>query len=136
MLETADNTTALSAPEPDWNAIQERYLEGESSGDLAAEFGTTANAIRLRASKHKWKEKQLRRLQENEIELGKEVRGCLLVSVVREARHFRLIDLPSNPIELDLLSKVRARLVDTAGKLLGWERDPVMDAKPARCLEV
>jgi hypothetical protein len=129
-------TTALELAEPDWKAIQERYLEGDSSTELAEEYGTTANAIRLRASKGKWKDKQLKQLQENEVELGKEVRGCLLVSVLREARMFRMTDPTPNAVELDLMSRVRERLVNTASKLLGWERDPLERVKSARCIDI
>ena len=129
-------SVALAVVEPDWNAIEERYLDGESSIELAEAFGTTPNAIRLRASKGKWKDKQLRRLQDNERELSKEVKGCLMVSVLREARMFRLQDPVTNPIEADLWSKVRARLVDTASKLLGWERDALDSAKRVHTLDI
>ena len=137
-LSVDTETTALTPIEPDWNAIQARYLDGDSSAELAEEYGTTANAIRLRASKGKWKDKQLRQLGENEVELGREVRGCLLISVLREARMFRMTDPALVPEVLDTMSKVRSRLIGDAARLLGWDRenDPLASMKSAACLDV
>lgn len=122
--------------EPDWNAIRERYLQGDEINAIAADFGVTANAISCQAYRNKWKDAQLRLLSRDKVLLGEEIRGNVLLSVLKESRMLQRMDPSTNPVEADLWSKVRDRLVSTSSRLLGWDADPIANAKPARCLEV
>lgn len=122
--------------EPDWNAIRDRYLQGDEIAGIAADFGVSANAISCRAYQNKWKDAQARLLLKDEALLSKEIRANILVSVLKESKMFQRLEPASNPVELDLWSKVRDRLVTTAGKLLGWSVEPGSNAKPAKCIDV
>lgn len=134
-LETGQ-TEAIAVTEPDWNLIRERYLQGEALADIAVQCGTTFNAISCRAYKEKWKEQHIKLLLADEKALSKEVRGNLLVSILRESLMFQRLDPSPIPDVLDTMSRCRDRLISSAGKLLGWDVDPVASAKPSRCLDV
>lgn len=128
--------SALVAIEPDWNAVQERYLEGEELASIAQDHGTTAKAIAMRAWRYKWKDQQFRRLERDKKQIESEVRGCLTVSCLREARVFQREDPPADLQERDLWGKARLRLLDTASKLFGWDADPLAQTKQAKVLDV
>jgi hypothetical protein len=126
----------LQTTEPDWNAIQERYLQGDALTDIANDYGTTPNAIATRACRLKWKDQQLRLLRKDQTALSEEIKGNLLVSILRESRMFYAQEPSIDAESADLWSKVRERLINSASKLLNWDADPVKDAKQARVLDV
>ena len=129
-------TTAISPIEPDWNVIQERYLDGDDLASIAEDHAITPKAISMRAWRYHWKAQQFKLLEKNKVEVEREVRGCLMVSVLREARMFQRMDPSANPIEADLWGKVRARCHDLASKLFGWERDPLDHARQIKAIDV
>ena len=49
---------------------------------------------------------------------------------------FQRMGISTNPIEADIWSKVRDRLLGTVSRLLHWDADPVASAKPAKCIDV
>jgi len=125
-------TDAIAPVEPDWNAIRERYLQGDSLADIALAHGTTDNAISVRAYQQKWKAQRASDILKDEKGLGAEIRGNLAVSCLEESRMFRDL-LPSiSPDMLDLYSRARMRLYDTTAKLLRWDADPVDSMKHAK----
>jgi len=125
------------AAEPDWNAIQERYLQGEELAVIAEDTGATVNAIRCRAYRNRWKQQQLRLLEKDKAAVEQEIRGNLLVSILRETRVFQREDIALDPITRDMLSKCRERLITSASRLLGWEeRDALSGVKRANCIDV
>lgn len=127
---------AIGPVEPDWNAIQERYLTGEGLATIAADYGTTVNAISIRAHREKWKAQQFKVLLADEQAVSREVRANLVVSCLRESRFFHELAPSRNPIEQDLWSKIRDRLVSTAGKLLHWEQASTSGSKHAITIDV
>ena len=129
-------TTAITTLEPDWNAIQERYLEGEELGSIAADHNTTPKAIAQRAWRYHWKAQQFKLVEARRGEIEKEVRGCIVVSVLKEARAFQREDPSPIAAERDTFSKARERLYNLAARVFGWERDPLDSAKSAKCLDV
>lgn len=132
----ADDITAIAPVEPDWNAIQERYLGGEELGTIAQDFGLTPQQIAKRAWRYRWTKQQFKLLQEQKDQTEAEVRGCLMVSVLREARCYQREDPPSDPKARMDYGKARMLCYETAAKLFGWCDDPVAKAKPAKCLDV
>lgn len=131
---------ALSPPatiEPDWNAIQARYFEGEELATIAADYGITDNAISCRAHREKWREQQLRLLvQADEPAVSREVRSNLIVHVLKESRMFQRLDPVQSASEARAWAQARALCIDAASKLLRWEEDPVQRAKLAKCLDL
>lgn len=124
------------AVETDWNEVQRRYLTGEELGSIAEDCGTTPHKISQRAWRHGWKAQQFKLLEEGRKELEREVRGCITVSVLKEARAFQREDPPSDLLLRDTHNKVRLRLLETATKLFGWSDDPLTSAKRAPCIDV
>lgn len=126
----------LSPAEPDWKAIEQRYLDGEELRDIASDYGVNPGAIATRAWRGKWRARQFKWIEENKLEVEREVRGCLAVSVLKDARSFQREDPPSDPSQRLTLIKARRELLETAARLFQWNDDPLAKAKPARCLEV
>lgn len=127
---------AITAPEPDWNEVQRRYLVGESPSEIAADLGISAKDISQRAWRQHWKEQQFKLLGHSRKEIEAEVRGCITVSVLREARLFQREETPVCLELRDIANRTRLRLLETASKLFGWSDDPLASAKPARCIEL
>lgn len=129
-------SVAVMPVEPDWNSVQARYLEGDDLSAIAVDNNTTVAAISTRAWRYHWKELQFKLLEKNAREVEREVRGCITVSVLKEARAFQRDDIPPIGPDRDTFNRCRLRLLETAGKLFGWDADPVAAAKPAKCLDV
>ena len=125
---------AIATAEPDWKAIQERYLAGEDHSAIAEDYGVTANAIRCRAHRHHWKDQLLKLIGKNRKEVGEEIKNCVLVSCLREARMLQRTDPQLET--LDVTSRSRERLLDTTSRILEWDAVPLANAKSIRCHDV
>lgn len=132
----SEETSAISPVEPDWNVIQERYLDGEPLAFIAADFGLTPGNIATRAWRYRWKSQQFKLVEQNKAEIEREVRGSLVVSVLKEARLFQAEDWPSDWGLRDTASKCRTRLIENAAKLFNWNSDPLAGMKQAKALDV
>ncbi len=133
---TPESLSPIIPQAPDWKAIKERYLQGEDLAPIAEQYGVTVGAISSRAYTHKWKELQIRELLKDEKSTSAEIRGSLIASCLWESRMFRHMDPSASPEKLDLYSRVRLRLVETCGKLLGWDADPLKSAKHVKAIDV
>ncbi len=136
-----DNSESLTVPTPlpptvDWNEVQRRYLQGDPICEIAEDCGTKAKLISDRAWRYGWKALHHKQLEENKQEVEREVKGSIMVSVLKEARAFSREDTPSDLALRDVASKVRLRLLETASKLFGWDADPVAKAKPVKAIDV
>jgi len=127
---------AIIVAEPDWNEVQRRYLTGDELTSIAADCGTTPHKISQRAWRYGWKAQQFKLLEQGKKEVELEVRGCITISVLKEARAFQREDPPLDLALRDIHNKTRLRLLETASKLFGWSDDPLANAKPARCIEL
>ncbi len=126
---------------PDYKLAQELYGQGVAPVDIAQRCGMTEYALSAYARRHGWA--NLRRSAQAAARegIGEEIRECLVQNVLRDARRYgtqeKFADVHSP--EYDTFTRSRERLFNTVSKLFGWEagpRDPLSDAKPARCIEL
>lgn len=132
----ADEVSPPATIEPDWNYIQERYLQGDELAIIAEDTGATVNAIRCRAHRNRWKQQQLKLLERNKLEIEHEIKGNLIVSVLRESRAYQREDIPADPESRDVLSRCRERLINAATRLFGWDADPLAKTKQVKAIDV
>ena len=129
-------SNTLAPLPPDWNLVRERYLNGDELADIAQSCGTTESAIWNRAFHEGWRDAELIAQVQDPIALSKELRDCVLVSVLKEARQVASERPRRNPGERITMAKARESLVAVAARLLGWSDDPAANAKQARCIDV
>lgn len=132
----SEEIATISPVEPDWKAIEERYLDGEEVKSIAADYGITPGSICSRAWRNHWRDRQFKMLEQNKKEVEREVKGCLTISLLKDARAFQRSDPPSDPAAWLTVIKARQVCLATAAQLFGWDDDPLAAAKTVKCLDV
>lgn len=132
----SDQQITLVSVDPDWSAIQSRYLAGDTLADIGTEFNVLPGTIAVRAHREKWKAQQIKALLADPKALSEDVRGNLLLSIWKDSRFFAALDPTHNAEEMELWARVRDRLLVASSKLLRWDDDPVTSAKRAKCIDL
>ena len=132
--------SATQTTEPDWKAIRESYLQGKPAEEITETFGVSMTALRTQITRQGWAEVRAQSRAFVRQELSDRIKNSLIISILRDSVTFERFQMPPpETTEHEIASRNRARLIESAAKLLGWSEEPqdaLAGAKQAKVLDV
>ena len=132
-------SVALERAEPNWAKAQELYGQGVAPVEIIRQCGISGHALNDRIHRFGWS--QLRRAAQAAAreEISCRVRGALISSILRDSLRYERYEMPEpHTEEGDTASRVRARLIESAARLLSWDtlNDSLANIQSAKSIDI